>query len=72
VESAFDVLHRKPENYRPAVRASRGRTREQKFIDEPLHLLVRELHVDLDGSFDLAEDVVPDGFFVKDGYMYLV
>ncbi len=29
-------------------------------------------YLDLDGSFDLAEDVMPGGFFVKDGYMYLV
>lgn len=28
-------------------------------------------YIDLDGSFDLAQDVVSGGFTVKDGYMYL-
>ncbi|HEX5150896.1 MAG TPA: dipeptide epimerase [Parafilimonas sp.] len=28
-------------------------------------------YIDLDGSFDLAEDVVEGGFTVKDGYMYV-
>ena len=28
-------------------------------------------YIDLDGSFDLAEDAVSGGFTVKDGYMYL-
>ena len=28
-------------------------------------------YIDLDGSFDLAEDVAGGGFTVKDGYMYL-
>ena len=27
-------------------------------------------YIDLDGSFDLAEDVVSGGFILKDGYMY--
>ena len=28
-------------------------------------------YIDLDGSLDLAEDVVTGGFTIKDGYMYL-
>lgn len=28
-------------------------------------------YIDLDGSFDLAEDVVSGGFTIKDGYMFL-
>lgn len=28
-------------------------------------------YIDLDGSFDLAEDIVSAGFEVKDGYMYI-
>lgn len=28
-------------------------------------------YIDLDGSLDLAEDVVAGGFIIKDGYMYL-
>lgn len=28
-------------------------------------------YIDLDGSFDLAEDVVTGGFILKDGYMYM-
>jgi len=27
-------------------------------------------YIDLDGSFDLARDIVKDGFVLKDGYMY--
>lgn len=27
-------------------------------------------YIDLDGSFDLAEDIITGGFIVKDGYMY--
>ena len=28
-------------------------------------------YIDLDGSLDLAEDVVTGGFSIKDGYMYV-
>jgi len=32
---------------------------------------VRILSIDLDGSFDLAEDLVTGGFELKDGYMHI-
>ena len=28
-------------------------------------------YIDLDGSFDLAEDLVTGGFELKDGYMHI-
>ena len=42
-------------------------------ISAALHLALASpatRYLDLDGSFDLARDVVSGGFILKDGYLY--
>src|SRR5437879_5950839 len=47
MKTALDILHRKPQDNGPPVRARSGGSRYQKPVDQPSHFLGRELHVDL-------------------------